>query len=87
LLTPEAFFLLGLPDEDLVMRALERRDGYALAILQERQFQDRAFVLSSSTDQTADGKRTVIMVRRRIYWRKKKLRRIHRLFGRGNITS
>jgi len=84
LIPKEKHFLLGLPDEDLVARAVEKRDGYAVAILQERQLQDRVFVNESGgfEGRLNGNEQTIeVLVRQRIKWRRKELRTINKVFS------
>lgn len=72
-------FLLELSDEQLAERACVYRDGYALAILQERQHQDRVFLRRFGPNEGSYPP-DAIEVRRRIKRRRKALARLNKLF-------
>lgn len=75
-------FLLEFSDGQLVEEALANKNGYALAILQERQHQDIMFI-----EEFDPGCQQYLFetqeIRQRIKWRRKKLALVQKLFNSG----
>jgi hypothetical protein len=80
----EHTFLLDLSDEQLALKTCLRRDGHALAILQERQHQDRAY-LKVSDPYGQSVQLDVAEVRQRVHRRRKVLTALNQLFTTGSI--
>ena len=77
---PEQFhYLLELSDEQLLGIAKARGEdwGYALAVLQERQYQDRRSTSEEPSDYDTLLPEEEIIVRQRIKWRRRKLRALN----------